>query len=74
MCVHRTLNGTCQLILNVCAYKQVGYALDVPWYASLPRLETSFFLDQYGGEDDVWIGKTLYRYIWMYTPIISINE
>ncbi|KAL8092691.1 ent-copalyl diphosphate synthase 1 isoform X2 [Apium graveolens] len=40
---------------------EVGYALDVPWYASLPRLETSFFLDQYGGEDDVWIGKTLYR-------------
>uniref|UniRef100_A0A161Y3E2 ent-kaurene synthase n=1 Tax=Daucus carota subsp. sativus TaxID=79200 RepID=A0A161Y3E2_DAUCS len=40
---------------------EVGYALDTPWYASLPRLETSFFLDQYGGEDDVWIGKTLYR-------------
>ncbi|KAK1373029.1 Ent-copalyl diphosphate synthase [Heracleum sosnowskyi] len=40
---------------------EVGYALDVPWYASLPRLETCFFLDQYGGEDDVWIGKTLYR-------------
>lgn len=41
---------------------QVGYALDVPWYASLPRLETRFFLEHYGGEDDVWIGKTLYRY------------
>nr|AJT55221.1 copalyl diphosphate synthase 3 [Andrographis paniculata] len=40
---------------------EVGYALDVPWYASLPRLETRFFLDQYGGHDDVWIGKTLYR-------------
>ncbi|KAK3019598.1 hypothetical protein RJ639_005017 [Escallonia herrerae] len=40
---------------------EVGYALDVPWHASLPRLETRFFLDQYGGEDDVWIGKTLYR-------------
>ncbi|KAK3018356.1 hypothetical protein RJ639_004768 [Escallonia herrerae] len=40
---------------------EVGYALDVPWHASLPRLETRFFLDQYGGDDDVWIGKTLYR-------------
>ncbi|XP_057474257.1 ent-copalyl diphosphate synthase 1-like [Actinidia eriantha] len=40
---------------------EVGYALDVPWNASLPRLETRFYLEQYGGEDDVWIGKTLYR-------------
>ncbi|KAI3806002.1 hypothetical protein L1987_21891 [Smallanthus sonchifolius] len=40
---------------------EVGYALNVPWYASLPRLETRFYLEQYGGEDDVWIGKTLYR-------------
>ncbi|KAI3678920.1 hypothetical protein L6452_38224 [Arctium lappa] len=40
---------------------EVGYALDVPWYVSLPRLETRYYLEQYGGEDDVWIGKTLYR-------------
>ncbi|KAJ9543056.1 hypothetical protein OSB04_022763 [Centaurea solstitialis] len=40
---------------------EVGYALDVPWYVSLPRLETRWYLEQYGGEDDVWIGKTLYR-------------
>ncbi|KAJ9543441.1 hypothetical protein OSB04_023148 [Centaurea solstitialis] len=40
---------------------EVGYALDVPWYVSLPRLETRCYLEQYGGEDDVWIGKTLYR-------------
>ncbi|XP_057507462.1 ent-copalyl diphosphate synthase 1-like [Actinidia eriantha] len=40
---------------------EVGYGLDVPWNASLPRLETRFYLEQYGGEDDVWIGKTLYR-------------
>nr|QIA61386.1 terpene synthase 1 [Chiococca alba] len=40
---------------------EVAYALDVPWYASLPRLETRLYLEQYGGEDDVWIGKTLYR-------------
>ncbi|PWA50632.1 terpenoid cyclases/protein prenyltransferase alpha-alpha toroid [Artemisia annua] len=40
---------------------EVKYALDVPWYASLPRLETRYYLEQYGGEDDVWIAKTLYR-------------
>ncbi|XP_028799729.1 ent-copalyl diphosphate synthase, chloroplastic-like [Neltuma alba] len=40
---------------------EVSYALDFPWYASLPRLETRFYLDQYGGGDDVWISKTLYR-------------
>nr|WCR39980.1 terpene synthase class II [Tectona grandis] len=40
---------------------EVGYALDVPWYASLPRVEARFFIEQYGGDDDVWIGKTLYR-------------
>jgi ent-copalyl diphosphate synthase len=48
---------------------EVGYALDVPWYASLPRLETKFFLEQYGGEDDVWIAKILYR-----MPNISNNK
>ncbi|GFZ13625.1 terpenoid cyclases/Protein prenyltransferases superfamily protein [Actinidia rufa] len=42
---------------------EVGYALDVPWNASLPRLETRFYLEQYGGEDDVWIGKTLYSHV-----------
>ncbi|KAK1427263.1 hypothetical protein QVD17_15946 [Tagetes erecta] len=41
---------------------EVGYVLDVPWYASLPRLETRYYLEQYGGEDDVWIAKTLYRW------------
>ncbi|XVF32570.1 hypothetical protein REPUB_Repub17cG0093600 [Reevesia pubescens] len=40
---------------------EVGFALKIPWYASLPRLETRFYIEQYGGEDDVWIGKTLYR-------------
>ncbi|XP_026450814.1 ent-copalyl diphosphate synthase, chloroplastic-like [Papaver somniferum] len=40
---------------------EVGYALEVPWYASLPRIETRFYVEQYGGENDVWIGKTLYR-------------
>ncbi|KAI3931572.1 hypothetical protein MKW92_011174 [Papaver armeniacum] len=40
---------------------EVGYALEVPWYASLPRIETRFYVEQYGGDNDVWIGKTLYR-------------
>ncbi|KAK9723921.1 hypothetical protein RND81_05G034300 [Saponaria officinalis] len=33
----------------------------MPWYASLPRIESRFYIEQYGGENDVWIGKTLYR-------------
>ncbi|KAK2359467.1 ent-copalyl diphosphate synthase, chloroplastic [Trifolium repens] len=41
--------------------EEVGYALDVPWYANLARVETRFYIDQYGAENDVWIGKTLYR-------------
>ncbi|XP_066341852.1 ent-copalyl diphosphate synthase AN1, chloroplastic-like isoform X8 [Miscanthus floridulus] len=40
---------------------EVQYTLDFPWYASLPRVEARTYLDQYGGKDDVWIGKTLYR-------------
>ncbi|KAH9723884.1 Ent-copalyl diphosphate synthase [Citrus sinensis] len=47
---------------------EVGYALDIPWFASLPRIEARFYIKQYGGEDDVWIGKTLYR-----MPNISNN-
>ncbi|KAJ0982298.1 hypothetical protein J5N97_010553 [Dioscorea zingiberensis] len=39
----------------------VEYALDFPWYSSLPRIETRLYLEQYGGGSDVWIGKTLYR-------------
>ncbi|KAF3338370.1 ent-copalyl diphosphate synthase 1 [Carex littledalei] len=40
---------------------EVEYALDFPWYASLPRVEARLYLNQYGGSSDVWIGKTLYR-------------
>ncbi|CAM8924946.1 unnamed protein product [Rhodiola kirilowii] len=40
---------------------EIGYALDVPWYASLPRLEARVFIDQYGGEDDACIAKNIYR-------------
>ncbi|KAF2314868.1 hypothetical protein GH714_036977 [Hevea brasiliensis] len=48
---------------------EVEYSLDVPWYANLPRVEARFYLEQYGGEDDVWIGKTLYR-----MPYVNNNE
>ncbi|XP_048570968.1 ent-copalyl diphosphate synthase 1, chloroplastic-like isoform X1 [Triticum urartu] len=47
---------------------EVQYALDFPWYASLPRVEARVYLDQYGGDDDVWIGKTLYR-----MPLVNNN-
>ncbi|KFK30883.1 copalyl diphosphate synthase [Arabis alpina] len=48
---------------------EIGFALEVPWYASLPRVETRFYIEQYGGENEVWIGKTLYR-----MPYVSNNE
>ncbi|WCJ21540.1 Ent-copalyl diphosphate synthase chloroplastic [Euphorbia peplus] len=48
---------------------EVKYALDIPWYASLPRVESRFYIEQYGGSDDVWIGKTLYR-----MPIVNNDE
>ncbi|BAF14085.1 syn-copalyl diphosphate synthase, chloroplastic isoform 1 [Oryza sativa Japonica Group] len=40
---------------------EVEYAMDYPWKASLPRIETRLYLDQYGGSGDVWIGKVLHR-------------
>ncbi|KAJ7950513.1 Copalyl diphosphate synthase [Quillaja saponaria] len=40
---------------------EVCYALDIPWYGSLPRIEARFYIEQYGGADVVWIAKTLYR-------------
>ncbi|KAH9309756.1 hypothetical protein KI387_037667, partial [Taxus chinensis] len=39
---------------------EVEYSLNFPWYASLPRIETRMYIEQYG-MDDVWIGKSLYR-------------
>ncbi|KAK1282540.1 hypothetical protein QJS10_CPB22g01313 [Acorus calamus] len=48
---------------------EVEYALNFPWYASLPRVETRYYIDQYGGDDDVWIGKTLYR-----MPLVNNNQ
>ncbi|CAM0871455.1 unnamed protein product [Alopecurus aequalis] len=47
---------------------EVRYTLDFPWYASLPRIQARTYLDQYGGGDDVWIGKTLYR-----MPLVNNN-
>ncbi|KAK1270607.1 hypothetical protein QJS04_geneDACA005844 [Acorus gramineus] len=41
---------------------EVEYALSFPWYASLPRIETRFYVEQYGGDDDVWLAKTTYRF------------
>ncbi|KAJ4967921.1 hypothetical protein NE237_014622 [Protea cynaroides] len=48
---------------------EVGYALDIPWYANLPRVEARFYIEHYGGENDKWIGKTLYR-----IPYVNNNE
>ncbi|XP_019053166.1 PREDICTED: ent-copalyl diphosphate synthase, chloroplastic [Nelumbo nucifera] len=48
---------------------EVGHAVDIPWYASLPRLESRYYIEQYGGDDDVWIGKTLYR-----MPLVNNND
>ncbi|KAK1321035.1 hypothetical protein QJS10_CPA03g00942 [Acorus calamus] len=47
---------------------EVEYALSFPWYASLPRIETRFYVEQYGGDDDVWLAKTIYRF-----PYVSNN-
>ncbi|XP_075109604.1 copal-8-ol diphosphate hydratase, chloroplastic-like isoform X3 [Nicotiana tabacum] len=41
---------------------EMQYALEFPWYASLPRVESRLYIEQYGGADDIWIGKTLYRW------------
>ncbi|KAK8949454.1 Ent-copalyl diphosphate synthase 2 [Platanthera zijinensis] len=44
---------------------EVAYALDFPFYASLPRVEARLYIEQYGGGDDIWIGKTLYRMLYV---------
>ncbi|KAL0312160.1 UNVERIFIED_CONTAM: Peregrinol diphosphate synthase TPS1, chloroplastic [Sesamum radiatum] len=40
---------------------EIRIGLMTPWYASLPRIETRFYLQHYAGGDEVWIGKTFYR-------------
>nr|UPQ49777.1 ent-kaurene synthase [Pallavicinia lyellii] len=47
---------------------EVAYALDTPWYRSLPRVEARSYIDQYG-VDDIWIGKSLYR-----MPFVNNNS
>ncbi|PIN17900.1 Ent-copalyl diphosphate synthase [Handroanthus impetiginosus] len=40
---------------------EIRIGLEMPWYSSLPRVLTRFYLKHYGAADDVWIGKVLYR-------------
>lgn len=40
---------------------EIKVGLEVPWYASLPRVEAAYYLQHYGGSSDVWVAKTLYR-------------
>ncbi|KAG5589200.1 hypothetical protein H5410_039714 [Solanum commersonii] len=40
---------------------EIQYALEFQWYASLPRVESRLYIDQYGGANEIWISKTLYR-------------
>nr|WJZ49116.1 (+)-copalyl diphosphate [Scutellaria barbata] len=40
---------------------EIKLGLQMPWYATLPRVEAKYYLQYYAGADDVWIGKTLYR-------------
>ena len=41
---------------------ELAYGLEFPWKANLPRVQTRMYLEQYGGSENVWIGKNLYRY------------
>nr|QEV81853.1 terpene synthase 14 [Prunella vulgaris] len=40
---------------------EIKLGLEMPWYATLPRVEAKHYLQYYAGSGDVWIGKTLYR-------------
>ncbi|KAL8053647.1 hypothetical protein ABFX02_05G086400 [Erythranthe guttata] len=40
---------------------EIRIGLEMPWYASLPRVVTRYYLQHYGAGNEVWIGKTLYR-------------
>ncbi|PIN03009.1 Copal-8-ol diphosphate hydratase [Handroanthus impetiginosus] len=40
---------------------EIKIGLEMPWYSSLPRVLTRFYLEHYGAADDVWIGKILFR-------------
>nr|UKI61039.1 bifunctional levopimaradiene synthase [Oncidium hybrid cultivar] len=41
-------------------HREIECALENPWKMSLPRLEVQEYISNYG-ENDVWIGNTLYR-------------
>jgi len=41
---------------------ELAYGLEFPWKANLPRIQMRMYLEQYGGSENVWIGKNLYRY------------
>ncbi|XP_022866153.1 copal-8-ol diphosphate hydratase, chloroplastic-like isoform X2 [Olea europaea var. sylvestris] len=55
-------------IISEGLHDEIMKGLELPWYADLPRVEARFYIEQYGGATDVWIGKTLYR-----MPDISNN-
>ncbi|XP_047983355.1 copalyl diphosphate synthase 2, chloroplastic-like [Salvia hispanica] len=40
---------------------EVKLGLKMPWFATLPRVETAYYLQDYAGSGDVWIGKVFYR-------------
>nr|A0A1X9IRQ7.2 RecName: Full=Copalyl diphosphate synthase 1, chloroplastic; Short=IrCPS1; AltName: Full=Terpene synthase 3; Short=IrTPS3; Flags: Precursor [Isodon rubescens] len=40
---------------------EIKLGMEMPWYATLPRVEARYYLQYYAGSGDVWIGKTLYR-------------
>nr|AHW04046.1 diterpene synthase TPS1 [Plectranthus barbatus] len=40
---------------------EIKLGLEMPWYATLPRVEARYYIQYYAGSGDVWIGKTLYR-------------
>ncbi|KAL3846297.1 hypothetical protein ACJIZ3_003700 [Penstemon smallii] len=40
---------------------EIRIGLEIPWYSCLPRVETRYYLEHYGGADEVWNGKTLNR-------------
>ena len=49
---------------------ELAYGLDFPWKANLPRVQTRMYLEQYGGGENLWIGKNLYRYAYFYFPTL----
>ncbi|XP_042004603.1 copalyl diphosphate synthase CPS1, chloroplastic-like [Salvia splendens] len=40
---------------------EIKLGLEMPWLATLPRVEAKYYIQYYAGSGDVWIGKTLYR-------------